>query len=82
MEREVSSMKDIIHQLKNLILIGFIPVVMFWIGVGLSFAIFPEDIEAASNLLVTFAGAGCLVAIFLVSLNIHRAVRAFFKDKE
>ena len=75
-------MKDIIHQLKNLILIGFIPMVMFWLGVGLSFAIFPEDLEAASTLLVIFTGAGCLVALFSVVLNINRILKKFFNKDE
>ncbi len=76
-------MRDIVHHLKNLVLIGFIPIAMFWISIGLGFWLYPYDVDAANNLMMIMAGIGCLVAIVLVSLDANRIIKKMFeKDWE
>jgi len=70
-----------INHLKNIVLIGAIPVIMFWIAVLLGFWFYPEDMDGASNLIMVFAGTGCLVALFLLVRNIRRGIEYFLKRK-
>ncbi len=71
-------MKRLWHHIGNVILIGAIPVIAFWAAIALGFLFYPEDVDGASNLVMVFVGTGCLVAIFLLVLNIRRGIREFF----
>ena len=61
--------------LKSLILIGAIPLVMFWIAVFLSFVIYPNDVDGSGNLIMILSGTGCLMALFFVVQNIRNIWR-------
>jgi len=66
--------REIWNYLGNIILIGSIPIVLFWVAIGLSFLFYPYDMDGAGNLLMVFSGAGCLISIFLIVLNIRRII--------
>ena len=70
-------MKNLVQHLKSLALISAIPFVMFWTAILLSFVIYPDDVDGASNLIMILSGTGCLMALFFVVQNI----RNIWRDK-
>jgi len=64
-------MKDYTDIFKQIVLIAAIPFVLFWLGVGLSYLFFPYNLDGASFTILTFAFAGCLIALFLTIHNIR-----------
>jgi hypothetical protein len=68
-------MKNIMHHFKSLILIGAIPLIMFWIAYFLASWLYPKDVDGAGTLIIVFAGAGSLVAIFLLVQNSRRLIK-------
>lgn len=72
-------MSDYVKMFKNLLLIGAIPILLFWLAVGLSFIFFPYNIDAASTLLFTFSGTGCLIAIFMIVHNLRQIIPSLYR---
>lgn len=67
--------KKLIKHLKDLILIGAIPVFAFWLAALLAFWFYPNCIEGASQLLIGFVLVGCIVAILLIFRNIFKITK-------
>lgn len=67
--------KSIVHEFKNVLLIGSIPVVLFWLAIGLSFLLYPNDMDSSSNLIMVLTGTGCLVSLFLIVQNMRRLLK-------
>ena len=67
--KEEEFWKSVWQEARWLLAAGGAPCLGFVIGILLAFWIYPNDAEGAGKLLMTFAGAGALVGIFLV---VHR----------
>lgn len=67
--------KSIVHEFKNVLLIGVIPIVLFWLAICLNFLFYPNDMNSASNLIMILTGTGCLLSIFLIIQNMRRMIR-------
>ena len=62
-------MKSVWENVRWLLLAGGAPCLGLMLGSFLAFLIYPDDVNNASKLLVTFAGTGAMVGIFLI---VHR----------
>lgn len=66
MERKVSKLS-----FKRPILFGAIPLLCFWLAVGVAFLVYPEDSEASSNLIQIMVGAGAIAGVVLIGRDLR-----------
>lgn len=64
-------MKRYFDIFRQVVLISAIPFILFWLGVGLSWLFFPNNLEYSSWAVMTLTFTGCLVAIFICIHNIR-----------
>lgn len=69
---------DMWKEIRWLVIAGGLPCLGFALGVLFSFIVYPYDVEAASKVLMIFAGTGSFLGIFMI---IHR-VRQILKRRK